>query len=125
MKVASFSADHTELAQLAFTERLIATGSSDGVVRVWDARNTSTILLSYEGHKRGVRQVILDDRKLVSLSGSGKVHLCDLRDPDASTSMQVRFFGNKVLYTPIITTCRAVIIIRFELSPRQACGCAL
>lgn len=64
-----------------FSEYLVATGGSDGVVGLWDLRNLKQKLHSLEGHQGGVFQVSwapFNETILGSCSADRRVHIWDL-----------------------------------------------
>lgn len=64
-----------------FNEFLLVTGGSDKAVNLWDIRNLSQKLHSFEGHNGGVFQVSwapFDEKVLASCSSDRRVHVWDL-----------------------------------------------
>lgn len=64
-----------------FSEFLLATGGSDKVVNLWDIRNLSTKVHSFEGHNAGVYQVNwapFNETILGSSSADRRLHIWDL-----------------------------------------------
>lgn len=71
---------HTnEVTCLQFDEQIIATGSYDATIRIWDV-NTGEELRTLRGHTMGVKCLQFDKSKLVSGSLDGTLKMWDLKN---------------------------------------------
>ncbi len=61
----------------ANTRDVVATGGTDGIVRLWDVRSSGHCLAECVGHSGDVKKVVWapDDKQLVSVGADGAILL--------------------------------------------------
>ncbi|KAI1085573.1 WD40 repeat-like protein [Whalleya microplaca] len=74
-----FGGQHTNgICTLQFNESILATGSYDSTIKLWDME-TGEVIRTLRGHTMGIRSIQFDDRMLVSGSSDGTVKIWNWR----------------------------------------------
>ncbi|KAI0010219.1 WD40 repeat-like protein [Xylariaceae sp. FL0662B] len=74
-----FRGQHTNgICALQFNEAILATGSYDSTIKLWDIE-TGEVIRTLHGHTMGIRSIQFDDRMLVSGSRDGTVKIWNWR----------------------------------------------